>query len=106
MTCSQPGCPGSIADGYCDVCGSPGRPATAAAATPASTGQRAGGCRQPGCPGTVVDGYCDVCGAPGDASPAATDQAADNQAASAQAASVADDGEQTAPLSTITRGSS
>jgi serine/threonine-protein kinase PknG len=24
MTCTQPGCTGSIVDGYCDVCGSPG----------------------------------------------------------------------------------
>jgi serine/threonine-protein kinase PknG len=24
--CTQPGCTGSILDGYCDVCGSPARP--------------------------------------------------------------------------------
>jgi len=23
-SCTQPGCTGSIVDGYCDVCGSPG----------------------------------------------------------------------------------
>ncbi len=58
--CTQPGCPGTIVDGYCDVCGSPGLsgPAPAAARPP-------GACTQPGCTGTVVDGYCDVCGTPG-----------------------------------------
>jgi hypothetical protein len=25
--CTQPGCPGTIVDGYCDVCGSPAAPA-------------------------------------------------------------------------------
>ncbi len=27
-TCSEPNCPGTIADGYCDVCGSPAAPVT------------------------------------------------------------------------------
>ena len=65
--CTQPGCTGSILDGYCDVCGSPG-PASASAgsaATASSIGGAAGRCAQPGCAGTVVDGYCDVCGSPG-----------------------------------------
>ncbi|MCG8154420.1 hypothetical protein GUY44_28380, partial [Pimelobacter simplex] len=37
--CTQPGCTGSIVDGYCDVCGMPGTGGTtspAAAATPAA----------------------------------------------------------------------
>ncbi|MGZ0151078.1 tetratricopeptide repeat protein [Kribbella sp. WER1] len=57
-TCTQPGCTGSIVDGYCDVCGSPAAPSSPAAA-PAT-----GACTQPGCTGTYADGYCDVCGSP------------------------------------------
>ncbi len=60
--CTQPGCTGSILDGYCDVCGSP-------ATATGSIGASAGACGQPGCTGTVVDGYCDVCGTPGGSSP-------------------------------------
>ncbi|HLL62658.1 MAG TPA: tetratricopeptide repeat protein [Propionibacteriaceae bacterium] len=74
MRCTQPGCTGTIVDGYCDVCGSPGpqgQPTPTAVANPVSV--RAGGCRQPGCPGTIVDGYCDVCGSPADTAPAAAD---------------------------------
>ena len=70
--CSQPGCPGSIVDGYCDVCGSPGpgdrrRPSRrpAHSAVP-SLGRLDSACTQPGCSGTIVDGYCDVCGSPGE----------------------------------------
>ncbi|HML50943.1 MAG TPA: tetratricopeptide repeat protein [Propionicimonas sp.] len=66
MKCRQPGCTGTIIDGYCDVCGMPGlsmpvgdarpgfRPATAAS----------GACPQPGCTGQIMDGYCNVCGLP------------------------------------------
>src|SRR5690348_2244154 len=64
-TCTQPGCTGSIVDGYCDVCGSPAAPSQAASA-PA-----AGACTQPGCTGTYVDGYCDVCGSPASSSSSA-----------------------------------
>ncbi|MCW2811596.1 MAG: serine/threonine protein kinase, partial [Friedmanniella sp.] len=87
-SCAQPGCPGQLLDGYCDVCGSPAPPAPAAAsvrpagapaagllatdapeatqaARPPFAGAGADACRQPGCPGRVVDGYCDVCGSPG-----------------------------------------
>ncbi len=67
--CTQPGCTGSILDGYCDVCGSPAAAASSpapSAATP-SIGASDGACTQPGCTGTVVDGYCDVCGTPGGA---------------------------------------
>ena len=53
--CAQPGCTGTIVDGYCDVCGSPGLP-TVGSTEP---------CGQPGCTGSIVDGYCDVCGSPG-----------------------------------------
>ena len=82
-TCTQPGCTGTIVDGYCDVCGSPGPPETptASVAAPAPGPRRgpptvepgpgrrsavANGtpCTQPGCPGHIVDGYCDVCGSP------------------------------------------
>jgi polyisoprenyl-teichoic acid--peptidoglycan teichoic acid transferase len=83
--CTQPGCPGTIADGYCDVCGIPATPtvgaamsteptqpsgAETAAATKANLTAKGPAdssdapCTQPGCPGTVADGYCDVCGSP------------------------------------------
>ncbi|MFZ0530141.1 MAG: tetratricopeptide repeat protein [Propionicimonas sp.] len=68
MTCRQPGCSGTIVDGYCDVCGMPG-PAETAPAGRGREGSRpsplpTGPCRQPGCAGHIVDGYCDVCGSP------------------------------------------
>ena len=80
ISCGQPGCTGTIVDGYCDVCGSPGAPATpplnadavtstvatAPVLPPTADGAR---CTQPGCTGTVVDGYCDVCGTPAAAGP-------------------------------------
>jgi serine/threonine-protein kinase PknG len=92
--CTQPGCTGTIVDGYCDVCGSPGpvsaSPAVQSAAsapdapTPDSSGAR---CTQPGCPGTIVDGYCDVCGSPAVATskPAADDQSPMSAGAAASA---------------------
>nr|NLI49892.1 protein kinase [Propionibacterium sp.] len=79
MRCDQPGCPGQIVDGYCDVCGLPPRSAPAVASggarsrgVPGSAPARtpSGPCRQPGCPGQIVDGYCDVCGNPPTAAPA------------------------------------
>ncbi|CAB4734273.1 MAG: protein kinase [Actinobacteria bacterium] len=70
MTCTQPGCSGTITDGYCDVCGmaaAPGTSAAPAATAPAGAGPVADGatCTQPGCSGSILDGYCDVCGSPG-----------------------------------------
>ena len=65
--CTQPGCTGTIVDGYCDVCGSPG-PADASTApgsavshdavAPAAATLKADGapCTQPGCNGRIVDG--------------------------------------------------
>jgi hypothetical protein len=87
--CTQPGCTGTIVDGYCDVCGSPaGAPAFALAGAAASAGSSVPAdepgltarpepknrglvtaCTQPGCSGGIVDGYCDVCGSPADAVP-------------------------------------
>ncbi|GAA1766286.1 serine/threonine-protein kinase [Nocardioides hankookensis] len=69
MKCTQPGCSGTIADGYCDVCGmaaEPGAAASAAAAAAAAPATSADGttCGQPGCTGSILDGYCDVCGSP------------------------------------------
>jgi hypothetical protein len=93
QTCTEPGCTGTIVDGYCDVCGSPVDavpfvPAAASAASPGSAveasptvdGRGAGvsarspnglisACTQSGCTGTIVDGYCDVCGSPAGAVP-------------------------------------
>ena len=74
--CTQPGCAGAIADGYCDTCGmaaaprpaplasttpptSPSTPPPAAAGLAAADGSS---CHQPGCAGTIADGYCDTCG--------------------------------------------
>ncbi len=85
MKCQQPGCTGTVVDGYCDVCGMPGgdsspglvtgasAPSSTIGAAPSSTNDAAASaagaldgsaCRQPGCTGTIVDGYCDVCGSP------------------------------------------
>ncbi|MCD4536476.1 serine/threonine-protein kinase PknG [Nocardioides sp. cx-169] len=86
-TCTQPGCTGTIADGYCDVCGmaaapgasaaaavSTGTPTPAAPAAPSAPVADGSPCGQPGCQGTVTDGYCDTCGMAGtSAAPAAFD---------------------------------
>ncbi|WP_134767311.1 serine/threonine-protein kinase [Nocardioides sp. 1609] len=77
--CTQPGCTGTIADGYCDTCGmapaagaSPApSPAPPQASTPAAAPAPAGACTQPGCTGTIADGYCDTCGMAGVSAPAA-----------------------------------
>ena len=79
LKCAQPGCAGTIVDGYCDTCGmapaaaSPPAAASGSAAAPAASadldaalatvpdGTR---CAQPGCTGTIDDGYCNVCGTP------------------------------------------
>ena len=81
MKCTQPGCPGTIVDGYCDVCGSPGPaegsavPSTVASGNAATATAAVDGaaCTQPGCNGTIVDGYCDVCGTPAAAAQAGGD---------------------------------
>ncbi|KAA1418595.1 protein kinase [Nocardioides humilatus] len=84
--CTQPGCGGTITDGYCDVCGMAGdaaaasvpsgiptatvdAPATGIAPPPPVANGTA--CTQPGCGGKILDGYCDVCGSAADA-PAAS----------------------------------
>jgi serine/threonine-protein kinase PknG len=85
--CTQPGCTGTIVDGYCDVCGSPGPVRTTV--TPGTSSVR---CTQPGCTGTIVDGYCDVCGSP--AAPADEPAAEDQSPISAAGA-----------VSTVTGGS-
>ena len=73
MNCRQPGCTGTIVDGYCDVCGMPGQAMPVGQGQPGArpSGRATGRCTQPGCPGSIVDGYCDVCGSPAQA-PAAT----------------------------------
>lgn len=75
-TCTQPGCTGSIVDGYCDVCGMAGTGGTSAVPAPSGTVATAmtatvtpsptngAACGQPGCTGSILDGYCDVCGSP------------------------------------------
>ena len=94
--CRQPGCTGTIVDGYCDVCGSPadaaplipvaatgshGSPAHTDASNPTAVRRKMGlpaeprseglntACTHSGCTGMIVDGYCDVCGSPAGAAP-------------------------------------
>jgi LCP family protein required for cell wall assembly len=72
--CGQTGCPGTIVDSYCDICGSPApptiepaaptQPAQPSAAEAAASTQPGAPCGQTGCPGTIVDSYCDICGSP------------------------------------------
>ncbi|WP_081594140.1 serine/threonine-protein kinase [Nocardia brasiliensis] len=72
QSCTEPGCTGTIEDGYCTVCGTapaeattirstaqPNEAAAAEATTAAATPEH---CTEPGCAGTVIDGYCEVCG--------------------------------------------
>jgi serine/threonine-protein kinase PknG len=99
--CSQPGCPGTIVDGYCDVCGSPGPvetspapPSAVSADVAASPSPDGSPCTQPGCAGSIVDGYCDVCGSP--AAAPGSQSPGDDQAPLSAAA----------PASTSTGGSS
>jgi serine/threonine-protein kinase PknG len=70
MKCRQPGCTGTIVDGYCDVCGMPGQamPGGQGRSGTRPSSQPTGRCTQPGCPGSIVDGYCDVCGSPAETS--------------------------------------
>ncbi|TDD64689.1 serine/threonine protein kinase [Actinomadura rubrisoli] len=60
--CAQPGCGGTVRDGYCDVCGMP--PSAASTPSGPSSAVPDAKCRQPGCSGTIEGGYCDVCGMP------------------------------------------
>lgn len=71
MKCQQPGCAGTIVDGYCDVCGMPSTSMPVGAGRQGSRPAAAssGPCRQPGCTGRIYDGYCDVCGSPAQAEP-------------------------------------
>ncbi len=108
MKCTQPGCSGTIVDGYCDVCGTPG--ATGATTTPATStpapATAGEACTQPGCSGRVVDGYCDVCGTPS-AKPAASGPApvvsGDRSVATAAVVGSAAIGSRRAGSSTATR---
>jgi hypothetical protein len=111
--CTQPGCTGTIVDGYCDVCGSPAgaalfvpAEASASAGSPAPAGEHGlmavgsgsgfppepkdGGlntaCMQPGCTGTIVDGHCDVCGSSAGARPLVPAEAAASAASPTPAA--------------------
>src|SRR4029079_12715744 len=78
ITCQQPGCAGTVVDGYCDVCGmAPAAGTTVATAPPGldkldhqgafnhrKVAADGAACTQPGCSGHILDGYCDVCGSP------------------------------------------
>ncbi|MGC3952701.1 MAG: tetratricopeptide repeat protein [Propionicimonas sp.] len=96
MRCGQPGCTGTIVDGYCDVCGMPPAPGSmpvgrgVAGSRPSTTAT--GRCAQPGCTGQIVDGYCNVCGLPPDSpqsGPAETPAVSSLTRASAQLGSTA-----------------
>lgn len=77
--CAQPGCGGTVVDGYCDLCGMAPAASTPAASLPATAAAGDGApCGEPGCTGRILDGYCDVCGTPAagaaaSAAPAAPD---------------------------------
>lgn len=59
IRCTQPGCTGTVEDGYCVQCGmAPGLSGPSASAASAPAGR----CTQPGCAYTVEDGYCTTCG--------------------------------------------
>ncbi|MFI8974105.1 tetratricopeptide repeat protein [Nocardia asteroides] len=81
MTCSEPGCGGTVEDGYCAVCGTapvavsapPPDPVQGAGRSSRTTAQPRNGaaapapvtpgrCAEPGCGGTIADGYCEICG--------------------------------------------
>ncbi|MFD3459988.1 tetratricopeptide repeat protein [Nocardia fluminea] len=83
MTCSEPGCGGTIEDGYCALCGTapvasappvPQARAVGSGRSGRTTAQSRtanpqpppapvpGACGESGCDGTIVDGYCDTCG--------------------------------------------
>ncbi len=92
LRCAEPGCTGTILDGYCDVCGTPAPAGATAApqqAAPATTAEEeepltpaarpqaphvsavpdGTPCDEPGCTGKIQDGYCDLCGASADDEP-------------------------------------
>ena len=87
--CTQPGCTGTVEDGYCVQCGmaprSTGSPASAAHAS--SVPAAAGRCAQPGCGGVIEDGYCTTCGMAPAAVPAGASSAPSAPAAPAAAPS-------------------
>src|SRR5215204_3374405 len=97
MDCTQPRCPGTIIDDYCDVCGSPasapafvaaeaaGSPASPAPAVGPTAVPRVTDCTQPRCPGTIIDDYCDVCGSPASAPAFVAAEAAGSPASPAPA---------------------
>jgi serine/threonine-protein kinase PknG len=66
MNCQEPGCGGTIDDGYCVVCGTAPAEATTVSVqeTPAANpvSREGNACTELGCAGTIVDGYCDCCG--------------------------------------------
>ncbi|WP_084509340.1 serine/threonine-protein kinase [Nocardia pseudovaccinii] len=65
MTCNEPGCGGTIEDGYCAVCGTaPAEATTVSAEIPIrhEVSSKALACAEPGCTGTIAGGYCDACG--------------------------------------------
>ncbi|HEY5821232.1 MAG TPA: tetratricopeptide repeat protein [Propionibacteriaceae bacterium] len=111
MTCTQPGCTGTIVDGYCDVCGSPGPQAAQPPVGPlvGAVGVAAPGndqhCTQPGCTGSYADGYCDVCGSPAPAGSSAAPLSTTVGAAGVESP-VSAIGAVGGAASTITRGSS
>ncbi|WP_405496961.1 tetratricopeptide repeat protein [Nocardia sp. NBC_00511] len=61
-SCGEPGCAGTILDGYCQVCGSAPVLGTGLAEASTADPGTPTGCGEPGCSGSIVDGYCDVCG--------------------------------------------
>ncbi len=60
MHCAEPGCAGTIVEGYCDTCGV--APPIGTVAAPVAGAADGTQCRETGCTGTISDDYCDLCG--------------------------------------------
>lgn len=92
ITCQQPGCAGTVVDGYCDVCGMAPAVGTTVATAPQGLDHRkaaadGAACTQPGCSGHILDGYCDVCGSPASTSAAVEPDPVSTAASSGTSAS-------------------
>ncbi len=113
--CEQPGCNGTIEDGYCLACGL--APVQAAATVPGlsqggTVSPQAGSagaitkCQRPGCGGTFEDGYCNICGfPPGPALPASQTTGGARGSSTAGSASVSVSGSVPTGSRSGTRGS-
>jgi serine/threonine-protein kinase PknG len=80
-TCTQPGCGGTIQDGYCDVCGLAPAPLAAAPASGVASGPGGGWAPLPSAASIRYAGSASARAASGGSGPAATVRAAQGRAA-------------------------